>query len=121
MGSGSQPEDNDPRIGIAEAGYRFSPILAVAIGTALLASNLLAIRDQSRATGAGNDLGVEFVQPVARPISPHHSHFTMMAGGATRKVRLANRSVRPTPAPWVRSTLELLVRTLVFIECVVRV
>src|SRR4029077_6064581 len=70
--SGSESENKHPRPGIAEARYGLSPVLALAISPALLARNLFAVFDQSRTTGAGNDLGIEFDQPVA--IGSYNSH-----------------------------------------------
>src|SRR5437868_7617953 len=59
VGAGSKSEDQHSRFRITEAGHWLSPVLPVHIGAALLPSDLLAVRDQARAAGAGNDLLVE--------------------------------------------------------------
>jgi hypothetical protein len=63
--SRSKPEDKNASVGIAEPGHGFAPVLAIAIGATPLASNLFAILHEARTTGAGNDLGVKFDEPVA--------------------------------------------------------
>ena len=57
MRRGRQPNDEDPRGRVAEAGKRTTP---VGLGTEagdLLAGHLLAPRDEPRAASAGDDLG----------------------------------------------------------------
>src|SRR6266852_9988943 len=51
--AGSESEHEDAGMGIAESGNGLSPVLVVAVSAALLAGNLLAILDQTRAERAG--------------------------------------------------------------------
>jgi len=64
VGAGSEPEHEDTGVGISEAGNGFAPVLAVAVSATLLAGDLLAIHDQTRATSAGDDLSVQNLEPV---------------------------------------------------------
>jgi len=43
VGAGSESENEDAGMGIAEAGNGLAPVLAVAVGAALLAGDLLAV------------------------------------------------------------------------------
>src|SRR5277367_1248846 len=61
--AGSEPEDENPRIGIAESGDGLSPVLAIAISAAFLASNPFAVFHQPRTAGASDDFGVELDEP----------------------------------------------------------
>src|SRR5215469_5101120 len=63
VGTGGETENYDSRIGIAESGHAFCPVLPIAIGTALLACNLFAIAHQPRAAGAGDDFSIKFFEP----------------------------------------------------------
>jgi hypothetical protein len=65
VGSGSQAEDKDPRIGIAKSGHGLSPVLAIAISATALASDPFAIFHEARTAGASNNFGIEFRQPLA--------------------------------------------------------
>jgi hypothetical protein len=60
----SQSHDQHPRLRIAEARDGLAPVLVVAISPALLARNLLAVDDEARAAGAGDDFAVEDGEPV---------------------------------------------------------
>jgi hypothetical protein len=64
VGAGSESKHQDARIGIAETGNRLAPVLAVAVSAALLAGDLLAIHDQTRTARAGDDFGVQNLEPV---------------------------------------------------------
>src|SRR5262249_3469407 len=59
---GREPGHENPRLGIAEAGHRTTPVRAVAECSALLRGDLLAPRDETGARAAGDDLAVEGAQ-----------------------------------------------------------
>src|SRR6266536_1415603 len=63
MRSRSQAQHKNAGIGIAETRHRLSPVLPITISTALFTRHLLAISDETRASGASNDFAVEIVQP----------------------------------------------------------
>ena len=54
-----QAEDQHPRVHIAEARHRLGPIVAVAVGAALLTPDLLAIFNQPRTAGAGDEFAIQ--------------------------------------------------------------
>ena len=54
-----QAEDQHPRVHIAEARHRLGPIVAVAVGAALLTPDLLAIFDQPQTAGAGDEFAIK--------------------------------------------------------------
>ncbi len=64
--AGSESEHEDAGMGIAESGNGLSPVLVVAVSAALLAGNLLAILDQTRAERAGNDFRIQNIKPVRK-------------------------------------------------------
>src|SRR5262249_17260874 len=59
VGTGSKSEDHHACRRITKARYWLRPILPVHVSAALLSTNLLAMRDQARASSAGDDLLVE--------------------------------------------------------------
>src|SRR5207237_774833 len=59
VSSRCQPDDEERRRRVPEAGQRPGPVVLVAKGSPLLASYLLAPRDQPRALSALHDLGRE--------------------------------------------------------------
>jgi hypothetical protein len=61
--AGREAEHEHMRIRIAEARYRFSPIIVIAISTALFAGNSLAISHETRALRAGDHLAIEDGKP----------------------------------------------------------
>jgi hypothetical protein len=61
--AGREAENDDASVGIAEAGDRFAPVVAIAIGAALFPCDLFAISNQSRTASTGNNFAVEIVQP----------------------------------------------------------
>ena len=54
-----QAENQHPRVHIAKARYWLGPIVAIAIGAALLTPDLLAVIDQPRTAGAGNEFAIQ--------------------------------------------------------------
>lgn len=62
VGRGSEADDKDLRMWIAEAWNRLTPIVAVQESTALSAGNGLAIAHEARALAAGNDFVVKDLQ-----------------------------------------------------------
>ena len=54
-----QAENQHPRVHIAKARYWLGPIVAIAIGAALLAPDLLAIFTQPRTAGAGDEFAIQ--------------------------------------------------------------
>jgi hypothetical protein len=64
VGAWSKSEHKDAGMGIAEAGNGLAPVLAVAVSAALLAGNLLAIQDEARTARAGDDFGIQNLEPV---------------------------------------------------------
>ena len=62
MGCGSEPEHEDPALGIAEAGQWAAPVLLVRVGGALDPGHLLPPGDEPGAFAAGDDRLVEFEQ-----------------------------------------------------------
>src|SRR5215472_5488019 len=73
MRPGGKSQHEDTGMGIAETGYRSRPIVPVQISAALLASNLLSIRNKTRTFRAADDLGVEDLQD--------RGHEDIVAGG----------------------------------------
>src|SRR5579864_6577252 len=63
MGSWSQSHDEYSRLGIAESRHGLAPVFPIAVGTPLLARDLLAVLDQPRAAGAGDNFAVQDRQP----------------------------------------------------------
>lgn len=63
VGSGGEAENEDTGIGIAKGGDGLAPVVVVAVGAALLAGDLLAVGDEARALGAGDDFAVEDGEP----------------------------------------------------------
>src|SRR3990172_8766560 len=62
-----QPQDEQSRSPVAEAGQRLAPVVPVPVGLALLARHLLAPLNQTRAAAAGDDLALECLpRPVGR-------------------------------------------------------
>ena len=59
VGRRCEPEDQDPRLRVAEAGDRPAPILVVAEPGDLLARDPLPPLDEARAAPALDDLGLE--------------------------------------------------------------
>jgi hypothetical protein len=66
VGAGSESENEDAGMGIAEAGNGFAPVLALAVGAALIAGDALTICDQTRTARAGDDFGVQNLEPVGK-------------------------------------------------------
>ena len=65
--SGRQPDEQQPRAGIAKSRHRLGPIIPIAIGAALHASHFGAIGNQPRAAHAGDDFAIqdfERIQPT---------------------------------------------------------
>src|SRR5580704_17718543 len=60
VGGGSKAEDDELRVGVAEAGYGLAPVVPFAEGAALHLGNFLSIDDQAWTFAAADDLGVEF-------------------------------------------------------------
>src|SRR5205085_8177738 len=89
MSAGGQSHDEDSGIGIAEAGDGFSPVFPLAVGTTLLARDLLAIDDQARTTRAGNHVPVENGKPrhsVITPYPPRRSSMDRSSPGMVRRL-----------------------------------
>jgi hypothetical protein len=63
VGAGSQAENENAGLGIAESGNRFAPVFVIAVGTALLAGDLLAVYNQSRTEHARDYFIVENREP----------------------------------------------------------
>ncbi len=59
VGAGSQPQDQQLRVGVAEASQRLAPILVTAIRASLLDRDFFAVRHQPRARVATLDLTPE--------------------------------------------------------------
>src|SRR5208283_5910044 len=53
------------------AGHGLAPVFPVAKSASLLASHLLAVSDQPRAAGAGDDFAVKDCKPGHSPITSH--------------------------------------------------
>src|SRR5208337_1680261 len=62
-------------VGIAEPRNRFAPVFVVAVGAALLTGNLLAIQNQTRTAGTGNNFGIENFEPGGQ------GHFVLIVFG----------------------------------------
>ncbi len=60
VGGGSKAEDDELRVGVAEAGYGLAPVVPFAEGAALHLGNFLSIDNQAWTFAAADDLGVEF-------------------------------------------------------------
>jgi hypothetical protein len=73
MGRGREADDQDPRVRIAEARDRTSPVLLVGVPRDLLARDVLAPRDQTRALPAHHDLGRHQVERATADGSGHGS------------------------------------------------
>ncbi len=61
-----EPDDEDPRLGIAEAGQRTTPVRLVREARDLLAGDSFAPLDETRTAAAGDDLGAERLEAVDR-------------------------------------------------------
>ncbi len=61
-----EPDDEDPRLGIAEAGQRTTPVRLVREARDLLASDSFAPLNEARTAAAGDDLGAERFETVSR-------------------------------------------------------
>ena len=83
MAAGSESEHQDAGMGIAEAGDGLAPVFAVTVGAALLAGNLLAIRDQARTAHAGDDFRIQDFKPSWK------GHFIYCSGGHSSNRKLA--------------------------------
>ena len=59
-----QVQHQNAGVRITESRNRLAPIFAVAIRTALLESDALAVLDESRTARAGDDFGVQNLEPV---------------------------------------------------------
>ena len=95
MRRGREPDDQDARVRVAEAGYRPTPVVLVTERSALVFGHDLAPLDEARAREAVDDVGRD-------PIKRIHTH---PAKG--RFVSRMPRSSRPKPPP---STTVLFVR-----------
>ena len=62
----SQSENEHAGVGIAKAGNGLAPILMFAVCAALLASNALPVFDKAWTSRAGDDLGVQNLEPVGQ-------------------------------------------------------
>ena len=86
-----EANDDEPRLGVAEAGHRTAPVLPVAEGRPFLPGHALAPLHQPRATPAGDDLLVESLQRVA--LRGHDSRPQLLTRSGTRQM-----SGRPSSA-----------------------
>jgi hypothetical protein len=71
VSAGSESHDQNAGQRIAESGNGLAPVFPVAIGTALLAGDLLAISDQTGAASAGDHVLVENGKPRHWAIRPY--------------------------------------------------
>src|SRR5262249_13149006 len=62
VGAGSEAEDQQASVRIAEAGNRPGPVIPLEIGAALFLPDLSAVGDEARAAGAGDNLRVQAEQ-----------------------------------------------------------
>jgi len=64
MGAWSEAEDEDSRLGIAEAGHRFPPVCALPVSPALLPRHLFPISNQPGTARAGSNFVVKNSKPA---------------------------------------------------------
>lgn len=64
--SGREPQNEQPRLGIAERGHRPAPVFLIAIGPPLLGRDMSTVRHQPRAAGTLDHLLLEEAQRLLR-------------------------------------------------------
>ena len=64
VSAGGEAKNEQSRLGIAESGNGFGPIIPVEVGAAFDVSDLLAVFDESCTASASSDLVVEYGQAV---------------------------------------------------------
>ena len=64
MSAGSKAKYEESRVGIAESGNGFGPIVPFKVSAPFDATDLLAVFDEPRAASAGRDLTVQFGQVI---------------------------------------------------------
>ena len=69
MGGGREADDQDARLGVAEAGDGAAPVLLAGVRRALLPRDLLAPRDQPGAGTALRDLLPQLVEGLAQGVA----------------------------------------------------
>ena len=86
MGTGARPETRTSHLGL-QTKNRF-PVFVIAIGAALFACDLFAVRNKARAACTGDNLAVELDEPVgehvghlAVAIKPGHDGARGASGG----------------------------------------
>jgi hypothetical protein len=63
VGAGCEAEHQHTRVGIAETGDRFPPIVATEIGASFFPRNLFPIFDQPGTASAGNNFAIQLNKP----------------------------------------------------------
>lgn len=64
MSAGSKAKYEESRVGIAESGNGFGPIVPFKVSAAFDAADLLAVFDKPCAASAGRDLAVQYGQII---------------------------------------------------------
>jgi hypothetical protein len=103
VGCRREPDDEDPRVGIAEAGERPAPVRLVAVAGDLLPGDLFPPRDEPRTAPALDDLALELGERDPPPLPGRFAYLSSSLSSRRDTISSPPRPMRPRYATWTRS------------------